>query len=80
MALPVLEAEACLKSMRERLEKRVLAHIVKLISLLHNNIARKAMLATLNVNRHISLLNATIAACKKRLQPSACRPLLGNLA
>jgi len=80
VALPVLEAEACLKSMRKRLEKRVLAHAVELILLLHNNLARKAILAALNVNRHISLLNTTIAACKKRLGPSASRPPLGNPA
>jgi len=51
----------------QRLEKRVPAHAVKPISLPHNNQVRKAMPAALNINRHISPLNATIAACKKRL-------------
>jgi hypothetical protein len=80
VALPVLEAEACLTSTRERLEKRVLAHVAKLISLPHDNPARKAMPPALNVNRHISPLNATIAACKNRLRPNASRPPLGNPA
>jgi len=80
VALPVLEAEACLVPTRKRLEKRVLVHATELISLSHNNLARKAMPAALNVNRHVSPLNATIAACKKRLRPSASRPPLGNPA
>ena len=67
VALPILEAEACLEPTKDRLEKRVLAYAVKLISLPHNNPARKALLVALNVNKYISLLNATIAACKKRL-------------
>ena len=69
VALPVLEAEACLETTVRRLQRKVAAHTVKLISLPCSNPARKAIPDTLNVSRFLSPLSATIAAHRSRLRP-----------
>jgi hypothetical protein len=69
VALPVLEAEACLETTAKRLQRKVAAYTVKLISLLCSNLARKAIPDTLNVSRFLSPLSATIAAHRSRLKP-----------
>jgi len=48
VALPILEAEACLESTKERLERKVSAHVTKLISLPKSNPAKRALLRGFN--------------------------------
>jgi hypothetical protein len=50
VALPILEVEAYLEPTKERLDRKVLVHIVKLISLLKKNLAKSALLYRFNVN------------------------------
>jgi hypothetical protein len=69
VALPVLEAEACLETTVRQLQRKVAAHTVKLISLLCSNPARKAIPDMLNVSRFLSPLSATIVAYRSRLRP-----------
>jgi hypothetical protein len=78
VALPILEAEAYLETTRERLDRKVIAQVVKLIALPNNNPARRAVPQTLNVNRYMSPLNVTIAVLKERLKPSGSRVPSGN--
>lgn len=49
VVLPVLEAEACLGTPRERLERKVSIHVAKLISLPKSNPAKEALLHGINV-------------------------------
>lgn len=69
VALPVLEAEAYLETTVRRLQRKVAAHTVKLISLPCSNPARKAIPDTLNVSRFLSPLSVTIAVHRSRLRP-----------
>jgi hypothetical protein len=78
VSLPILEAEVYLETTRERLDRKVIAQAVKLIALPNNNPARRAVPSTLNVNRYISPLNATIAVSKERLKPRGSRVPTGN--
>jgi len=56
VSLPILEAEAFLEPTKERLDKKVIAHTAKLISLPNSNPARKALPHALDVCRYISPL------------------------
>jgi hypothetical protein len=78
VSLPILEAEAYLEPTKERLERKVIAHTVKLISLPTSNPARKALPHALNVSRYISPLSAVCIVAKARLKPRGSGPLIGN--
>ena len=78
MSLPILEAEAFLEPTKERLDKKVIAHTVKLISLPNSNPARKALPHALDVCRYISPLSAVCIVAKERLKPRGSRPPIGN--
>jgi len=78
VALPILEVEACLEPTKERLERKVIAHTVKLISLPNSNQARKVLPHTLNVGRYTSPLSAVCAIAKVRLKPKGSRLPLGD--
>jgi len=78
VALPILEAEACLESTKECLERKVSAHVTKLISLPKSNPARKALLRGFNVITQVSPLGATVAVSKERLKPNGSRLPVGN--
>jgi hypothetical protein len=80
VALPILEAEACLESITERILRKVTKHTVKVLALLTDNLVRQAIPRTMNVTRQVSLLNATIAACKERVRPRDSVLPLGNPA
>jgi hypothetical protein len=79
VSLHILEAEAYLEPTRERLERKVIAHTVKLISLPTSNPARKALPHALNVDRYISPLSAVCMAAKARLKPRGSGPPMENL-
>jgi hypothetical protein len=49
VSLPILEAEAHLESTKKRLERKVIARTVKLISLPRSNPARRALPHALNI-------------------------------
>jgi hypothetical protein len=49
VSLPILEAEAFLEPTKERLDKKVIAHTAKLISLPQSNPVRKALPHALDV-------------------------------
>jgi hypothetical protein len=68
VSLPILRVEACLERTKERLERKVIAHTVKLVSLPNSNPARKVLPHTLNVDRYISRLSAVCVIAKARLQ------------
>jgi hypothetical protein len=78
VSLPILDAEAYLESTKERLDRRVLAHTVKLISLLYSNPVRKALKYASNVYRHISPLSAVYQAAEKRLNLRGLGPPMAN--
>jgi hypothetical protein len=78
VSLPILEVEACLEPMKERLEKKVIAQTVKLISLPNSNPARKVLPHTLNAGRCISPSSAVCVIAKARLKPKGSRLPLGN--
>ena len=78
MSLPILEAEAFLEPTKERLDKKVITHTVKLISLPNSNPARKALPHALDVCRYISPLSAVYIVAKERLKPKGSRPPIGN--
>jgi len=80
VALPILEAEACLEPAIERMLRKVTRHVVKILTLPTDNPTRQAILRTMNVARQVSLLNATIAAFKERIKPNDSVLLLGNPA
>jgi hypothetical protein len=73
VALPILEAEACLGSTKERLERKVSAYVTKLISLPKSNPAKRALLRGFNVITQVSPLGATVAVSKERLKPNGSR-------
>jgi hypothetical protein len=73
VALPILEAEACLEPTKERLDRKVSAHVAKLISLPKSNPAKSALLRGFNVNTQVSPLGATVAVSKERLKPNGSR-------
>jgi hypothetical protein len=78
VSLPILEAEAYLESTKKRLDQKVIAYTVKLISLLRSNPARRALPYALNIYRYISLLSTVYAVAKERLKPRGSRPPLVN--
>jgi hypothetical protein len=78
VSLPILEVEAFLESIKERLDKKLIAHTVKLISLLQSNLARKALPHALDVCRYISSLSAVFIVAKERLKPKGSQPSIGN--
>jgi ribonuclease HI len=78
VALPILEAEACLGPTKERLERKVSAHVTKLISLPKSNPAKRALLREFNVITHVSPLGATVAVSTERLNPFGSRLPMGN--
>jgi hypothetical protein len=80
LALPILEADACLESTTERILRKVIKHIVKALALSTDNPVRQAILRTMNVAERVSPLNATIAACKERVKPRHSVVPLGNPA
>jgi hypothetical protein len=80
VALPILEAEACLEPTVERIRRKVTKHAVKVLTLPTDNPTRQAIPRTMNVARQASPLSATIAACKERVKPSDSVLLLGNPA
>ena len=53
VSLPILEVEAFLEPTKERLDRKVIAHIAKLILLPNNNPVRKALPHALDVCRCI---------------------------
>jgi hypothetical protein len=69
-----------LESITERILRKVIRHIVKVLALLTDNLVRQAIPRTMNVARQVLPLNATIAACKGRVKPRDSVVLLGNLA
>lgn len=73
VALPILEAEACLEPTKERLDRKVSAHAAKLILLLKSNPAKSAILHGFNVNTQVSPLGATVAVSKEQLKPNGSR-------
>jgi hypothetical protein len=80
VALPILEAEACLEPTTERILRKVTKHVVEVLTLPTDNPTRQAIPRTMNVARQVSPLNATIAACKERIKPSYSVLPLGNSA
>jgi ribonuclease HI len=78
VALPILEAEACLEPTKERLERKVSAHVTKLISLPKSNPAKRALLRGFNVITQVSPLGAIVAVSKERLRPNRSRLPIGN--
>jgi ribonuclease HI len=80
VALPILEAEACLEPTAERILRKVTKHAVKVLTLPTDNPTRQAIPRTMNVARQVSPLNATIAACKERVKPSDSVLPLGSPA
>jgi hypothetical protein len=78
VAPPILEAEACLEPTKELLDRKVLAHVVKLITLPKSNPAKSALLRGFNVNTQVSPLGATVAVSKERLKPSGSRLPIGG--
>jgi ribonuclease HI len=78
VSLPILEAEAYLESTKKRLDQKVIAYTVKLISLPRSNPARRALPHALNIYRYISPLSAVCAVAKERLKPRGSRPPLAN--
>jgi hypothetical protein len=60
VALPILEAEACLEPTKERLDRKVSAHAAKLISLSKSIPAKSALLHGFNVNTQVSPLGAKV--------------------
>jgi hypothetical protein len=64
----------------ERILRKVIKHTVKVLALLTDNLVRQAIPRTMNLTRQVSLLNATIAACKERVRPRGSVLPLGNLA
>jgi hypothetical protein len=78
VALPILEAEACLEPIKERLDRKVSAYVAKLISLLKSNLAKSALLRGFNVNTQVSLLGAIVVVSKERLKPNGSRLPIGN--
>lgn len=67
VALPVLEAEACLEPTKERLDRKVSVHVTK-----------RALLRGFNVSTQVSPLGATAAALKAWLGPNEFRLPMGN--
>jgi ribonuclease HI len=78
VALPILEAEANVEATRVRLTRKVVAHATKLLALTIDNPVRKALVYAQGVQRHLSPLDATIAAVTGMLKNTTTRPLLGN--
>jgi hypothetical protein len=78
VALPILEAEACLEPTTERILRKVTRHVVKVLTLPTDNPSRQAIPHTMNVVRQVSPLSATIAVCKERVKPSGSVLPLGN--
>jgi hypothetical protein len=78
VSLPILEAEAFLESTENRLDRKVITHTVKLISLPRSNLARRALPHALNIYRYISPLSTVCALAKERLKPKGSRSPIGN--
>lgn len=78
VALPILEAEACLEPTRERLGRKVSVHVAKLISLSKSSPAKAALLRGFNVTTHVSPLGATVAVSRKRPKANGSSLPMGN--
>jgi ribonuclease HI len=78
VSLPILEAEAYLESTKKRLDQKVIAHTVKLISLPRSNPARRTLPHALNIYRYVSPLSAVCVLAKERLKPKGSRSPIGN--
>jgi hypothetical protein len=78
VSLPILESEAYLESTKKRLDKKVIAYTVKLISLPGSNLARRALPHALNVYRYISPLSAVCILAKARLKLKGSWSPIGN--
>jgi hypothetical protein len=78
VSLPILEAEAYLESTKKRLDQKVIAHTVKLISLPRSNPARRALPHALNTYRYVSPLSAVCVLAKERLKPKGSWSPIGN--
>jgi hypothetical protein len=55
--------------------QKVVAHAIKLLVLLIDNPARKALVYAKGIQRHLSLLDETIAVVTRRLKNTTTRPL-----
>jgi hypothetical protein len=78
VSLPILEAEVYLESTRERLDRKVIAYAVKLVSLPDTHPARNTLPHVLNVCRHPSPLSVVYRAAKKRLKPEGVGSPIGS--
>jgi hypothetical protein len=78
VSLPILEAEVHLELTKELLNRKVLAHTVKLISLLYSNPMRKALKYAFNIYRYISLLSAVYKVAEKRLKLRGVGPPIAS--
>jgi hypothetical protein len=78
VSLPILEAEAFLEATKNRLDRKVIIHTVKLISLPRSNPVRRALPYALNIYRYISPLSAVCALAKERLKLKGSRSPIGN--
>jgi hypothetical protein len=78
VSLPILEAKAYLESIRERLDRKVIAHAVKLVSLPDTHPARNTLPYVPNVCRHPSPLSVVYRAAKKRLKPEGVGSPIGS--
>jgi hypothetical protein len=78
VSLPILKAKAYLELTKKRLDQKVIAHIVKLISLPRSNPVRRALPYALNIYRYISPLGAVYIVAKERLKPRGSRLPLAN--
>jgi hypothetical protein len=78
VSLPILKAEAYLKSTKKRLDQKVIVYTVNLISLPRSNLVRRALLHALYIYRYISPLSAVYILAKRRLKPKGSRSPIGN--
>jgi hypothetical protein len=78
VSLPILQAEAYLKPTKERLQIKVVAHTVKLISLPISGPAKESLPHALNICWYTSPLSAVCIVGKERLQSKGFQPPIRN--
>jgi hypothetical protein len=78
VSLPILQAEAHLKPTKERLQMKVVAHTVRLISLPISDPAKESLPHALNICWYTSPPSAVCIVAKERLQPKGFRPPIKN--
>jgi hypothetical protein len=78
VSLPILKAEAYLESTKQRLDRKVITQMVKLISLPRSNPVRRVLPYALNIYRYISPLSTVYAVAKERLKLRGSRLPLEN--